>query len=279
MPRKFTGLKPSDEVALAADIASINADFSAAHTLSWGVNIWAKFLALKKDRSIVVVEANGAAGSAQNVVGVQLLSAGGGDMEYAYVSMGGRMRRLLVTSLMSTGAYRYDGFCSGLLLLNADATVTEAGYSNLCLDGATRILMADGAEKRLDAIRAGECVRAVDPATGKPAADVVTFSDADEEKFGDTLDVWRFDDGAEVRTIHPHEFYCVERGRVDYLHNWRLGEHALRRDGRAVALVSHESRAGRFRHFTLTTTRHNYFANGLLAGDRHCTLSLMEARS
>lgn len=52
---------------------------------------------------------------------------------------------------------------------------------------------------------------------------------------------------------------------------WRIGEHAYTLDGRRVALVSHETVEEAVRHYKLTGQKGtNYFANGLLTGDRNC---------
>ena len=49
------------------------------------------------------------------------------------------------------------------------------------------------------------------------------------------------------------------------------GEHAYTLDGRRVALVSHETVEEAVRHYKLTGQKGtNYFANGLLTGDRNC---------
>ncbi len=135
-----------------------------------------------------------------------------------------------------------------------------------CLEAETPITMADGSARRVADIREGDEVLSIDPATGETTTDTVT---AAARGFRDGRDVWFFDDGSTVTTVGRHRFYDVDLGEFLYLEAWNGGERARRRDGRAVRLVSHARVAGRAEYATLWTARfNNYFAGGLLAGNR-----------
>ena len=140
-----------------------------------------------------------------------------------------------------------------------------------CLAGDTIILMADGTSRRIDSLRVGDRVACVRP-DGTTGEDVITYSDASAEKWGDERDVWTFGDGTTIVTIHPHEFYNVERGRMTYIADFTLGEHVRKIDGKEVALVGHEVVRERTRHYTIFTRDYNnYWANGILTGNRYST--------
>lgn len=129
-----------------------------------------------------------------------------------------------------------------------------------CLSPDTLILMADGTSKQLKDVVAGDVVR------GPLGDDLVVEASSG---VGDRMDVWKFDDGSEVKTIGRHRFYNVELGEPMYLEAWNIGEHALKPDGSKAALVSHERLDGEFKHCTLFTEKHNlYYANSMLAGNR-----------
>lgn len=129
-----------------------------------------------------------------------------------------------------------------------------------CLAPDTLVMMADGASRRIDEVEVGNLV-------ATPfGPDVVTEVSLG---FGKAVDVWRFEDGSVVRTVGRHRFFNVELGEPMYLEAWNIGEHAVRSDGRRVALTGHERKAGTSPHATLFTEKFNlYYADGLLAGNR-----------
>ena len=54
-----------------------------------------------------------------------------------------------------------------------------------------------------------------------------------------------------------------------YMDEWKIGEHDRRRDGVLVTLISHENVEETVNHYTIFTKNQNYFANGLLSGNRY----------
>lgn len=135
-----------------------------------------------------------------------------------------------------------------------------------CLLAGTPVLMADGTLRSVEAVRAGERVACVDPRTGRRAWDEVA---AVSSGTGEAADVWTFDDGAQVRTVGRHRFWNADLGEWLYLEAWNMGERALRADGGAPRLVRRSRVEGPAPHATIFTRRfNNYFAGGLLAGNR-----------
>lgn len=153
------------------------------------------------------------------------------------------------------------------LTLTSDITIT--GANDTCLTGDTLITMSDGTARRIDTIKVGDKILSYNPETGELEGDEVTYSDSTENKQHDNFDVWTFADGTIIKTVHRHRFYNVERNGMIYMDEWKIGEHARRKDGVIVTLVSHQNVKETVKHYTIFTKNQNYFANGLLSGNRY----------
>lgn len=168
---------------------------------------------------------------------------------------------------------------SGLYTVTADGSITGFYCESLCLTGDTLITMADGSAKRLDEINLGDEVLSVDWQTQELIPRKVIFTDKDAHKSFTEYDKWIFEDGTEIKTVHGHEFYNVEKGGMTYMDNWDIGDHAYKIDGTKVALVSHETIQEQVNHYKITLEDDtNYFANGLLNGDRNCPKIVLNSR-
>ena len=161
----------------------------------------------------------------------------------------------------------FGGYNDTTLTLTSDITIT--GANDTCLTGDTLITMSNGISKRIDKIKVGDKVLSYNPKTGNLEEDEVTYSDSTENKQHDNFDVWTFSDGTIIKTVHRHRFYNVERNAMVYMDEWKIGEHGRRKDGTLVTLVSHENVKETVNHYTIFTKNQNYFANGLLSGNRH----------
>lgn len=155
------------------------------------------------------------------------------------------------------------------LELTGDLVIND--WSCWCLTGDTLVTMANGSQKRIDEIVLGEEILSFDWNTMTLIPNKVIFTDKDENKTHTEYDVWTFDNGTIIKTVHRHEFYNVEAGRMKYMDEWNIGEHAYCIDGTITALVSHKTIEEEVRHYKITGEKGtNYFANGLLNGDRNC---------
>ena len=151
------------------------------------------------------------------------------------------------------------------LQLTSDAIVI-LNEKPQCLSPDTPILMADGTSCPLSDVRVGDRVSCIDPQTGLRACDEVVRVSSGT---GAATDVWTFDDGSEVRTVGRHRFWNEALGEFMYLEAWNMGESAMRSDGGKAHLVGHSRVEGTAPHMTLFTRKYNnYFAGGLLAGNR-----------
>ena len=144
-------------------------------------------------------------------------------------------------------------------------------YYATCLTGDTLVTMADNSVKRLDMIELGDYVLSFDFDSKMLIPRKVIYTDKNEMKSHTEYDKWTFEDGTEIKTVHRHEFYNLEAQRMKYMDEWSVGEHAYKIDGTMPKLISHKIVEETVRHYKITLERStNYFANGLLTGDRNC---------
>lgn len=141
----------------------------------------------------------------------------------------------------------------------------------LCLTGDTLVTMSDYSKKRLDEINLGDSILSYDWNTHKLISNKVIFTDKNENKIHIEYDVWTFDDGSIIKTVHRHEFYNVEAKKFKYMDEWNIGEHIYKIDGTTPCLISHKTIKEKVNHYKITGEKGtNYFANDLLTGDRNC---------
>lgn len=140
-----------------------------------------------------------------------------------------------------------------------------------CLLGDTEVTMSDGSIKLIKDIIVGDEVLSLDLTTGERVSRKVIFTDAAENKSANVWDEWEFSDGSVIKTTYRHEFYNIESGKFKYLDEWQIGAHTYKLDGTTPALVKHVVHKEIVNHYKITLENsNNYFANGLLTGDRYC---------
>ena len=173
------------------------------------------------------------------------------------------------------GGVSYPDISTGIPInLTGDLIITSAMSS--CLTGDTLITLADNSTKRLDEIEVSDYVLSYDWETLTKIPRKVIFTDKDAHKTYTEYDVWTFDNGSTIKTVHRHEFYNAEAKRFKYMDEWQIGEHAVTIDGTLTALVSHETIKEEIQHYKITLEGStNYFANGLLTGDRNCPKNIV----
>lgn len=138
-----------------------------------------------------------------------------------------------------------------------------------CLTGDTLITLADGSSKRIDQLTLADKVLSYNPDTMLLEPDEITYTDSAEHKTHTEYKIYTFADGTIVKTVHRHRFYNVEHQAMVYLDEWRLGEHAINIHGEIVALANEVTCKTEVQHYTIFTKNQNYFANGLLSGNRY----------
>ena len=143
-----------------------------------------------------------------------------------------------------------------------------------CLLGDTLVTMADGSTRQIKDIRKGDKVLSLNLETGEQVTRTVIFSDAAMAKHAASWDEWEFEDGTVIKTAHRHEFFNVEKGKFAYLDEWEIGQHTYKQDGTTPALIKHTVHQEMVNHYKITLEGStNFFANGLLTGDRYCNNS------
>ena len=124
--------------------------------------------------------------------------------------------------------------------------------------------------KMLKDIKVGDKVICVNPDTLKLDTDIVTECDSAFVKKHTCYDKWYFENGTVITTVHRHRFYNVENKTFMYMDEWTIGDHGINIDGNKVKLIKHEHIEKEITHATLFTKKYNnYFANGMLSGNRH----------
>lgn len=150
--------------------------------------------------------------------------------------------------------------------INGDGSIS---VNAICLTGDTLITLADGSQKRIDEITTADKVLSVNPETNELEADEIIYCDSAENKTHTEYDIYTLSDGTEIKTVHRHRFYNMERQAMVYMDEWNIGEHFIKIDGSSPALVSHEKVIETVKHYTIFTKKNqNYFANGALSGNR-----------
>ena len=174
--------------------------------------------------------------------------------------------------------FRYDKDLSEIEA--GDEIVLQDGHTYYyyscptCLLGDTLVTMADGSTRQIKDIRKGDKVLSLNLETGEQVTRTVIFSDAAMAKHAASWDEWEFEDGTVIKTAHRHEFYNVEKGKFAYLDEWEIGQHTYKQDGTTPALIKHTVHQEMVNHYKITLEGStNFFANGLLTGDRYCNNS------
>lgn len=134
---------------------------------------------------------------------------------------------------------------------------------NVCLASDTLITMADGTTKRVDELRVGDKVLAVNPYTFEAIEDEVSYSDSETELWDSVRDEWTFDDGSTVTTVHPHEFYNVRTECMEYIADFEIGDRVRKQDGTTAVYDATNNNS-------LATLFANTFEVGWLGGQTKC---------
>lgn len=182
-------------------------------------------------------------------------STANGGNEYVNAYITGEITEIEYTT--SYGIYKVAG--NGSLEINVGT----------CLTGDTLITLADGSQKRIDEITLNDKVLSYNPNTMKLEEDNIIYCDSNLNKEFTEYDVWTFENGTIIKTVHRHRLYNAEKQRMVYMDEWNIGEHAINIKGEQVKLLKHENIKEKVNHYTIFTNNQNYFANGLLAGNRY----------
>jgi len=180
------------------------------------------------------------------------------------------VRNVLAISDTSTSPDATTGMLTGAYAYWIPYTDSASFYANpQCLTGDTLITLSDGTSKRIDLMNVGDKILSYDPHTHCLVDDVVTYTDSAEYKQHTEYDVWHFSAGFNLKTVHRHRFYNVEHQAMLYMDEWKIGDHGITIDGNHIELLSHENIRESVRHYTIFTRNQNYFANGVLSGNRY----------
>jgi hypothetical protein len=138
--------------------------------------------------------------------------------------------------------------------------------ADACLIASTPILMADGTEKAISEVQAGDMIKSWD-LDNNEYVDVKVLG---SYRTGDATDwlVYSFDNGKELTIYDQHNIYCKENKSIKKSTYWKPDQTAITLDGNETAycgVVDSETPEKVSRH-TLVTENNLYFANGILCG-------------
>ena len=161
--------------------------------------------------------------------------------------------------------------------MNTNYNYYTMPYNSICLTPDTLIDVEEIDEKgkkrrrrkKLKDIKVGDKVICINPVTLELDTDTVIECDGEMNKKHTCYDNWYFGDGTIITTVHRHRFYNVENKKFMYMEEWNIGEHGINIENKKIKLIKHEHIEEEINHCTLFTEKfNNYFANGLLSGNR-----------
>ena len=178
---------------------------------------------------------------------------------------------------VDTGYFKYINSESAWKPYTEDNKYYINNWGMMCLTPDTLIDVEEIDEKgkkrrrrkKLKDIKVGDKVICINPFTLELDTDTVVECDGEMNKKHTYYDNWYFSDGTIITTIHRHRFYNVENKKFMYMEEWNIGDHGLNIDNEKIKLIKHEHIEEEINHCTLFTEKYNnYFANGLLSGNR-----------
>ena len=170
------------------------------------------------------------------------------------------------------------------LQLEKDTTVSYVNYVNEqgCFAASTLVKMADGTDKPIDQVQPGDLIKAYNCRLKSDDEDIVDvpveYSSYGYVRKADKYDRYTFSNGTTIDIIDRDRVYNIEDNKMKWMDEWRIGEHALTYDGEEVALVSHEVINEEVEFSDFVCQYHNYFLNGLLAGQKMARYPFFESR-
>ncbi len=143
----------------------------------------------------------------------------------------------------------------------------EPGYDpDACLIASTPILMADGTEKPIAEVKAGDMVKSWDIENNEYIDVEVlgSYQTGEATKWS----VYSFDNDKDLTIYNQHNIYCKENNSIKRSTYWKPDQTAIAADGTetsydSVSEIFTEEAATRH---TLLTENNLYFANGILCG-------------
>lgn len=126
--------------------------------------------------------------------------------------------------------------------------------------------MADGTDKPIGEIRAGDVIKAINPETEEIVDAQVTLSSGRMKQTAKGYDRYTFSDGSVLEIVYRDRVYNTEDNKMKWMDQWEIGEHGLTYDKEKIALVSHEFINEEIEFYTFDCEYKNYFINGILAG-------------
>ena len=151
-----------------------------------------------------------------------------------------------------------------------------------CYSENMLIRMADGTDKPIgevqpgDKIKSWNCIRNSDQEEIVDAT--VEYSSAGIVRVAPKYDKYTFSNGTIIEIVNRDRVYNIEDNKMKWMDRWEIGEHGLTYDGQEVALVSHEVINEPIKLHDFTSEYHNFFVNGMLAGQKRARYPFFPSR-
>lgn len=144
-----------------------------------------------------------------------------------------------------------------------------SSQSTGCLLPSTLITMADGSQKAVQNIEAGDMVRVFNHETGEIDVAPITFNDHDEASLMNVIYL-NFSNGKSVGVIYEHGFFDLDTMRYEYIteKNYEsfIGHRFYTEEGEEAVLMSAEVRLEYTECYSPTSFYHfDYFVEGMLS--------------
>lgn len=146
--------------------------------------------------------------------------------------------------------------------------ITGMSLYSSCLDGDTFIMCPNDVQVKIKDLEIGDKVLSMNPYTMQLEEVEVTYVGNPISSI--STEVFTFEDGTQIKTIGNHRFWHKETESMDYIQDFPIGDHTVNSKGEFVALTSKESLDDNDtkRVYYLHNKYHNYFANGMMSGDK-----------
>lgn len=136
-----------------------------------------------------------------------------------------------------------------------------------CLIAGTKISMADGTEKNIENVQAGDEVLSYDPSEQKLTTAIVFGA----EQTGSSTDFTRyiFEDGGHLTVYYDHGYYEANKGfigGIKQINNKKFGLNLSLSKVRFVEKEDVQYYGLKKPHYNIFTSNNLYFANGILCG-------------
>jgi hypothetical protein len=151
-----------------------------------------------------------------------------------------------------------------------------------CFSANMLVRMADGTDKPIGELYQGDLIKNYNCVRGSDVEELVNsrvnYSSAGLVRKSPSYERYTFSNGTVIEIVNRDRLYNVEENKMKWMDEWYIGEHGLTYDGQEVELVSHETVNEEIEYHDFVCDYHNYFINGMLAGQKKARWPFLPSR-